>query len=111
MKKIIFISSLLIFSYFDLDAFQVRPNEPHDPKRNRFPVIINNKWGFIDKTGKIVIRPKYDYVEHFHENIALVANNKGFGFIDLSGNEIIPCKYQKPYYCIILFTEMYNGWA
>ena len=53
------------------------------------------KWGFIDPTGKKVIKGKYDYVESFNEGYAMVrerdpdtkANKRGI--IDTKGTEII----------------------
>ena len=39
------------------------------------PVLKNNKWGFIDKTGKEIIQLQYDDAGQFKEGLALV--NKG----------------------------------
>lgn len=89
---------------------------------NRFPILKDGKWGFIDKTGKVVIRPEYDYVEEFSEGLALVRINTSrsigrtssdrvgehsasfsddlqsrsksrYGFIDEDGNNVIEMKY------------------
>ena len=53
----------------------------------------NGKWGFVDLLGKIVIPPKYDYVESFNEEYAMVkdySNDKTYrGIIDTDGNEVI----------------------
>ena len=50
------------------------------------------KWGFIDKTGKVVIpiNSTYDYVWSFSEGLSGV--RKG-GFIDKTGKEVIPLIY------------------
>jgi hypothetical protein len=43
-------------------------------------------WGFIDKTGKVVIQPTFDQVWPFHEGYALVmGENFGMGYIDREG--------------------------
>ena len=70
------------------------------------------KWGFIDKKGKIIIKPEYDKAKSFSEKLALVTrfvyeetdsldktgNKKSLdkkidkiqhGFIDHNGNEVI----------------------
>lgn len=39
------------------------------------------KWGFIDKTGKIVIEPKFDEVTGFRQGTAMVTINNKFGYI------------------------------
>ena len=51
-------------------------------------------WGFIDKTGKIVVPTIYKKVGDFSEGLALVVNkNKKYGFIDKTGKVVIPCEY------------------
>nr|WP_245247299.1 MULTISPECIES: WG repeat-containing protein [unclassified Paenibacillus] len=39
----------------------------------------NGKWGFIDKSGKEVIPLKYDWVNNFHEELAVVSKNEKWG--------------------------------
>lgn len=56
-------------------------------------VNLNKKWGFIDKTGKVVIPIKYDFVVRFTEGLAGVKMNDKWGFIDPKGNIIIPIIY------------------
>jgi hypothetical protein len=43
----------------------------------------NNKWGFIDKTGKWAILPVFDDVWAFSEGLAKVKYNGKIGFIAL----------------------------
>ena len=56
-------------------------------------VKLNNKYGFIDKTGKEVIPIKYDNAWSFSEGLASVKLNNKYGFIDKTGKEVIPIKY------------------
>ena len=56
-------------------------------------VCLNDKWGFIDKSGTLVIPCKYDYAYSFSEGLAEVKLNGKYGFIDKMGTEVIPCKY------------------
>ena len=56
-------------------------------------VKLYGKWGFIDKSGNVVISFKYDYAYRFSEGLAAVKLDGKWGFIDKSGNEVIPCKY------------------
>ena len=56
-------------------------------------VQLNDKWGFIDNTGREVIPPKYDNVWSFIEGFAAVKLNDKWGFIDKTGREVIPSKY------------------
>src|SRR5262252_2489007 len=50
-----------------------------------YPVVKNGKWGYIDKTGQIVIRPQFDLALEFHGEFAQIGLNKKYGFIDRTG--------------------------
>ncbi len=54
---------------------------------------INGKWGFIDKTGAIVIKPIFDYVHSFSEGYAMVRIKKDDvdfrGIVDKDGNYVV----------------------
>lgn len=50
-------------------------------------------FGYIDKTGKFAIEPKFEYCDSFSEGLAAVMKNDLWGFIDTDGNEVIPCQY------------------
>src|SRR5947207_15985085 len=54
-----------------------------------FPVDKDGKWGFIDRTGKIVIPLQFDSANDFHEGLALVTANGKNLFIDASGRSVI----------------------
>lgn len=64
---------------------------------NWFPVYIDGKAGYIDRTGKIVLEPKYDGASFFSEGLARVSFGRdtiitqGFsqGFIDETGKVVI----------------------
>lgn len=52
-------------------------------------------FGYIDKTGKIVISNVWRHAEDFKDGLALVQNKEGrYGFIDITGAEIIPCQWK-----------------
>lgn len=68
------------------------------------PVYKDGKYGYIDKTGKLVIPPAYIFAENFENGGAKVAAaDKGgaegeavssWGVIDEKGNIVIPCEYE-----------------
>ena len=58
-------------------------------------VKLNDKWGFIDKTGEEVIPIKYDVAWKFSESLARVKLNGKWGFINKTGEEVIPLKYDE----------------
>jgi hypothetical protein len=59
-------------------------------------VEVKSMKGYMDKTGKVVISPKYSYVYPFSESLAAVAvDERGdqWGFIDKSGAMVIPATF------------------
>src|SRR5262249_46183571 len=50
-----------------------------------FPVKHGGKWGYIDKTGKIVIEPRFHFAGSVAEGRAPVKLGKKWGYIDTSG--------------------------
>lgn len=56
-------------------------------------VKIKGKWGFVDKNGEIVIKPKYDDARSFSNGLAAVKISDKWGFIDTSGNLCIEAKF------------------
>jgi hypothetical protein len=56
-------------------------------------VRLNNKYGFIDKTDKVVIPIIYDDAYNFSEGLARVELDGKWGYIDKTGKEVIPIIY------------------
>lgn len=56
------------------------------------PICQNEKWGYADNRGKIVIPCKWKLAGYFHEGRAWVQNFQNrYGYIDESGKEVISC--------------------
>lgn len=53
-----------------------------------------NKWGFIDKNGLLVIKAQFDDVGPFSEGMAAVNQKGKWGYIDRSGELLIPAIYK-----------------
>jgi hypothetical protein len=73
-------------------------------------VEVNNKWGFIDKTGKYILTPQFDERDtptdccadqygvrwqgvDFREGLAAVNSNGKWGYIDATGKFVIPAQF------------------
>lgn len=109
---------------FDLSSFEVEPEKAGDllfatrsmkyvlhwksteddlylednKNLNRFLVDDVSKFGFIDKTGKVVIPLTFQFANQFSEGMASVGKLDEFGaikwgYIDLSGKLVIPYQY------------------
>jgi hypothetical protein len=56
----------------------------------------NEKYGMIEKSGKLVIPLNYKSIYTFNYGLAQVeAENGYFGFVNIHGEEVIPCIYPK----------------
>ena len=53
----------------------------------------SNKYGYIDKNGKVVIDFKYDFASEFSEGLARVKKGEKYGYIDKNGNVVIDFIY------------------
>ena len=70
-------------------------------------IRLNNKRGFINEEGKVVVPPKYDYSRDFSEGLALVSNDgEGVKFIDKNGNIVINLE---PYYFVSYSPDFSEG--
>ena len=63
--------------------------------KNGYVTYINNndKYGVVDKLGKVVIPFEYDYIYDFKEGLAGVIKDGKLGFVDNSNKVIIPFNY------------------
>jgi WG containing repeat len=86
MRTRIFSVLLLFWSVVFLQFFAVaQENQP----RLR-PIQKDGKWGFIDKTGKVVIEPQFYWVEEFSEDLASFEIEDGkHGYIDETGKVVV----------------------
>ena len=57
-----------------------------------FPVKQKGKWGYFDKTGKIIIKPQFDDAGNFYEGLASVSigtDSQGrVQYMDKEGNPV-----------------------
>lgn len=50
------------------------------------------QWGYINRSGQVVIAPRFDYVQPFSEGLAAVEDGH-WGYIDQSGSWVLPPNY------------------
>ena len=51
-----------------------------------YPVEVDERWGYIDNTGELLMEPQFEHAADFFEGFASVWLEDGVGFIDTSGN-------------------------
>ena len=51
-----------------------------------YPVVVNGRWGFTDKSGQTAINPQFDKAGGFASGLAPVRMGR-WGYVDGSGND------------------------
>ncbi len=72
------IADFLEFQLYDYNEFY--------QNQNLTSFSLNDKYGFIDKVGKVVIPAQYDAISDFSCNRAVAQQGDSFGFLDSTGN-------------------------
>ncbi len=92
------------FGFTDFANKQVIPNRfeaVHCFVSGYAPVAVGHKWGIINKEGKFVVEPIYDYAGAFGpEKVAGVIKDNKIGLVDTTGKIVVPFKY----YWIMAFS-------
>jgi hypothetical protein len=85
--------------YISVDGTEVIPINSFDDcgyfREGLAEIGIKNRKGLIDKTGKIVIQPTYDFTSIFNKVFIKVTKNGKNGLVDRSGNVSIPLIYDE----------------
>src|ERR1700704_3877439 len=59
-----------------------------------FPVRVNGKYGYINKSARMAIQPQFDRAEPFTEGYAAVKMDSHWGYIDKTGKLRIAPQYE-----------------
>ena len=95
IKKFIFfiLTIILIFlyireesRYFFINNKDLLPDI--EKNLNISPYLKDDKWGYIDKNGNVVIDFIYDDANSFSEELASVEKDGKYGYIDKEGNVV-----------------------
>ncbi len=76
-------------------AFDKTFSRACDFSEDRAAVKIGDKWGFIDRTGELVIKPRFDTAVAFSEGLSRVQKNPNgkWGYVDKAGKLTIGFQY------------------
>ena len=67
--------------------------EPFRTDRNPSRFKKGNLFGLVDQVGTVLVDSVYTHIGDYSEGLALAANNKTYGFINIKGDTIIDFKY------------------
>ncbi|MCB1024721.1 MAG: WG repeat-containing protein, partial [Acidobacteria bacterium] len=74
-----------------LDHISVRKNLTLPVSEGLAAVFDGKRWGYIDKSGKVVIPFRFNWAREFSEGLAeVIVDVYKTAFIDKSGNYVIP---------------------
>ncbi len=54
-----------------------------------FPILRDGKWGYIDRTGQVVIPPRFERAGPFSEGLAAYEDGAEFGYVDARGKKVL----------------------
>lgn len=77
----------------DKDVCSYSPYLESDYNRNKYKykkIVKDEKYGYADLEGNIIIECKYDYIKLFDSNVAIVKMNDKYGVINLNQDIIVP---------------------
>jgi tetratricopeptide (TPR) repeat protein len=74
------------------------------PDSGIFLVKLNGKYGFINKSGKVLINPQFDAAGNFYDGLAVVKSGEKWGYINKSGKIVINPQFEQA-------TNFYEGLA
>ena len=74
-----------------------------------FYSAVNDKYGYKDANGKVVITPKYDLAYTLEEGMAAVRVAGKYGYIDQNGKVVVSPKYDNTWKFIGGFAAVRSG--
>ncbi len=96
-------------------AQERRTNTKQEHSDDLTPIQVNGKWGYVDNSGKIVIKPQFSRASEFSDGLALVWTGGAalfdpvvtsfvkMGYIDRTGRWVIHSRWE--YYFFYDFSE------
>ena len=74
-----------------------------------FYSALNDKYGYKNTKGEVVISPKYDLAYNLDEGMAAVRLDGKYGYVDQNGKEVISPKYDNTWKFIWGFAAVKSG--
>ncbi len=99
MFKLIFLSTLFIIPLFSLSQIKSKAASDEYSKNNSATIQLylikdGDKYGYINKDGKIIIKPQFEEAKDFKDDFAIIKISGKYGFINQSGIIVINPIYE-----------------
>ncbi|HEY6190580.1 MAG TPA: WG repeat-containing protein [Pyrinomonadaceae bacterium] len=92
-----FLRHLIIASFICMVCLPADAQDRQSGGRALFPIEQNDRWGYIDRTGQVVIPPQFEAADEFSEGLAAVEVRGKWGFVDESGKLVIEPQFSGAY--------------
>ena len=63
-----------------------------------YPVVVGDRWGFVDKSGTLAINPQFDRAEAFSSGLAAFRLGGQWGYVDATGKIVINPQFESPHH-------------
>ena len=94
--------------YIDKDG-DIVSNKQVYPENKIYSIKKDDRWGYTDENGNIVLECKYDFVTELNEfGFAAIATNGVWGVIDAQGNIVVEPSYELEIYYMPEFIGKYK---
>ncbi|MFY8021543.1 MAG: WG repeat-containing protein, partial [Bacteroidia bacterium] len=81
-----------LLSSFIFDEIRMA-KKPNQYNEQIIAIRINKLWGFLSKTGKLILTPQFESISSWNNESFIVRNNKHFGFYNAEGDKIFDTIY------------------
>ena len=73
----------------------------------------NYKYGYIDKSGQVIVEPQFDYTYHFSEGLARIKLDDKYGYINKHGTVVIKPNFDdaRNFHEGLAAVEISNKWG
>ena len=87
--------------------------EKQETLPDRFTILVNDKLGFINGQGEVIVEPQYEAIYSYHDGLACVRKDKKWGYIDLNGQYVIAPQFEDVEYFEegLASVKMDNKWG
>jgi WD40 repeat protein len=88
-------SALALF--ISIVCFLANAQDKQNVAKALFPVEQNNRWGYIDRMGQIVIPPQFEAASEFSEGLAAIKIDGKWGFVGEDGKVVVEPRFSGAY--------------
>jgi len=83
---------VILLAVFIMPALAATQSSMQSPAR-LYPFLSNGLWGYIDRTGRVIVKPTLEWADDFAEGMGRIRVNGKYGFINTVGKLVVIPQY------------------